>query len=63
MGANGRTMVKVRVIAPPDVIESVADALELALEGMQFEVIDESSPQPMNPPDEDKERLYMVAIK
>jgi len=28
MGTNGRTMVKVRVIAHPDVIESVAYALE-----------------------------------
>lgn len=62
MGANGRTMVKVRIIAPPDVINELANALCDALEKDAYEVIEQSKPQPGIPPDDDKNRLYMTAI-
>lgn len=58
-----KIMVKVRVIAREDVIEQVTEAISDALEAKKFEVIEMSTPQPMNPPDGDKERQYLVAVQ
>jgi hypothetical protein len=58
-GTDAR-VVRIRVIAAVELADGLAKRLAATLEDAGYELLEWSTPSPCKPPDDDKERIYLM---
>ena len=62
MAGSRAGLVKIRLIAGHGRAEDLADTLVNVLEEEGYEVIEQTTPYPCRPPENDKSRVYISAV-